>query len=98
MVFFNFHSNLKETSVSKQWRTGSEATFCGVWSGFALFSNVSKNIFFFIKIFQEPNSLVSDQSQCFISPSPVSKLFSRQQKSSQVGKHSYKMFKENEIF
>ena len=38
----NFHliQILKETYVSKQWRTWSDAAICGVWSGFALFADV----------------------------------------------------------
>ena len=32
----------KEPSVSKQWRTWSDARFCSVWSGFALFVYVHK--------------------------------------------------------
>ena len=31
-----------EYSVSKQWRPWSDATFCGVWSGSALFSYVTQ--------------------------------------------------------
>ena len=31
---------LKETVVSKQWRVWSDAKFCDVWSGFALFAEV----------------------------------------------------------
>ena len=31
---FHFYSNLIEHSVSKQWRTWSDAAFCGVWSRF----------------------------------------------------------------
>ena len=37
---FHFYSFLKETSVSKQWWTWTDAGFCGVWSGFALFADV----------------------------------------------------------
>ena len=40
VVFFIFIQILKEFSVSKQWRTWSDAAFCGVWSGFALFAYV----------------------------------------------------------
>ena len=35
-----FFELLKETVVSKQWRVWSDALFCGVWSGFALFAEV----------------------------------------------------------
>ena len=37
---FHFIQILIEFSVSKQWRPGSDAAFCGVWSGFALFAYV----------------------------------------------------------
>ena len=40
----NFYSNFKETSVSKQWRTWSDATFCNVWSSFALFADVPQKV------------------------------------------------------
>ena len=40
MVFFIFGQILIEHTVSKQWRPWSDATFCGVWSGFALFAYV----------------------------------------------------------
>ena len=40
VVFFIFIQILKETSVSKQWRTWSDSAFCGVWSSFALFADV----------------------------------------------------------
>ena len=36
-IFFQI---LKDTSESKQWRTWSDAAFCGVWSGIALFAEV----------------------------------------------------------
>ena len=31
---------LKETSVSKQWKTWSDAVFCSIWSGFSLLADV----------------------------------------------------------
>ena len=34
-IFLNFIQIFKDTSVSKQWRTWSDAAFYGVWSGFA---------------------------------------------------------------
>ena len=40
MVFLIFIQILIEHSVSQQWRPWSDATFCGVWSGFALFAYV----------------------------------------------------------
>ena len=37
---FIFIQTLKETSVSMQWKTRSDAVFCSVWSSFALFADV----------------------------------------------------------
>ena len=43
MVFYIFIQMLKETSVSKQWRTWSDAPTCDVGSGSVLFTYVHKN-------------------------------------------------------
>ena len=40
VFFFNFIQILIEHSVSKQWKPGSDAASCGVWSGSALFAYV----------------------------------------------------------
>ena len=37
---FPCYQNLIEPSVSKKWRAWSDAVFCGVWSGSALFADV----------------------------------------------------------
>ena len=41
MVFFHFSQILIEQSVNTQWWPWSDATFCGVWSGSALFACVT---------------------------------------------------------
>ena len=42
-IFFIFIQILKESSsVSKKWRIWSDTTFCGVWSGIALFAVVQQ--------------------------------------------------------
>ena len=40
VVFFSFIQILKDNSASNQWRTWSDAEFCSVWSGLALFADV----------------------------------------------------------